>query len=122
MAFSVLSLIITPILLNAVVVLAYVGIIGFQFFWKTKHKTTRVLNKTTGRPVPFALIKVWLPGLNVIVRKSVADVSGKFYFLVPPGTYYLTIEEKLPDGTYHEILRTPPRVMKQGVIKEDFLV
>jgi hypothetical protein len=56
------------------------------------------------------------------VKKVVADEFGRFYFLVPPGTYYITIEEKQLDGTYKEVMRTLPRELKGGVVKEDFLV
>ena len=100
----------------------YLAIFSFQVFWRVSHKVTRILNKETGRPIPFALIKVWLPGLNTIVKKSVADQTGRFFFLIPPGTYYLTIEEKLPDGTYKEVLHTPDMELKGGVVKQDLLV
>ncbi len=121
-AFSAFSFVINPSVLNGFIILVYVGILGFQIFWRATHKITRVTNKTTGRAIPFALIRVWLPGLNVVVKKIVADESGKFYFLVPPGTYYITIDEKLPDGSYHEVLHTKDMVLSKGVVKEDFLV
>ncbi len=120
--FSTLALIVTPSIINTIVVFVYLAIIGFQIFWRVTHKVTRVLNKTTGFPIPFALIKVWLPGLNTVVKKTVADQSGQFYFLVPPGTYYITVEEKLPDATYHQVLRTADMELKKGVVKGDFLV
>ncbi len=116
LAFSALSLALTPSLLNAAIVVVYVGILAFQVFWRATHKITRVLNKLTGKPIPFALIKVWLPGLNTVVKKTVADATGRFYFLIPPGNYYVTIEEKLPDGTYHEVLRTKDLELKKGVV------
>ncbi len=122
MVFSMLSLVIAPTLLNILIMLSYLSIASFQIFWKATHTVTRVINKATGNAIPFALIKIWLPGLNMVVKKTVADETGRFYFLVPPGTYFITIEEKLPDGTYHEVLRTKERELKSGVVKEDFLV
>jgi hypothetical protein len=122
LGFSGLSLFMAPSIINGIVVLVYVGILGFQILWRATHKITRVMNKTTGRPYSFALIKVWLPGLNAIVKKTVSDENGHFYFLVPPGTYYITVEEKLPDGTYHEVLRTKDIELKKGVMKEDFVI
>jgi hypothetical protein len=65
---------------------------------------------------------VWLPGLNAIVKKTVSDEAGHFYFLVPPGKYYITIEEKIADGTYKEVLRTKEMELTKGVMKEDFLI
>ncbi len=120
--FSSLTLFLSPSALNVFVVVVYVGIIGFQIFWRATHKVTRVLNRITKKPIPFALIKVWLPGLNTVVKKTVTDETGKFYFLIPPGTYFITIEEKLPDGTYHEVLRTKDLALTKGVVSEDFLI
>ena len=78
-------------------------------------------SKTTGKALPFALIKIWLPGLNTVMKKTVADENGRFYFLVPPGTYFITVEEKQLDASYKEVLRTEPRELKGGVLKEDLL-
>lgn len=121
-AFSSLTLFLSPSIVNVFVVVVYAGIISFQIFWRVTHKVTRVLNRITKKPIPFALIKVWLPGLNTVVKKTVTDETGKFYFLIPPGTYFITIEEKLPDGTYHEVLRTKDLMLTKGVVKEDFLI
>ena len=78
-------------------------------------------SQLTGRPIPFALVKVWYPGINTIVRKTVADEHGRFYVLVPPGKYYMTVEAKQADGTYKEIKRTEPMELKKGVLDQDFL-
>lgn len=120
--FSVFSLIITFSILNLVVVSVYVIILAFQIFWRVSHKITRVIDKNTGKPIPFALIKVWLSGINTVVKKSVSDETGRFYFLVPPGKYFMTVEAKQLDGSYKEVLRTEERELKGGVVKEDFLV
>ncbi len=120
--FSAFTLFLSPTWLNGFIIFTYVAITAFQIFWRVTHKVTRVLDQASGRPIPFALIKVWLPGLGTVVKKTVADETGKFYLLVPPGTYYLTVEEKLPDGSYHQVLKTPDLELKKGVIKEDLLV
>ena len=120
--FSALSFVISPTPMSGFVVLVYVGIAGFQIFWKATHKITRVINKSTGKPIPFALIRVWLSGLNTIIKKTVADGTGRFYFLVPPGTYYITVDAKQVDGSYKEIFRTGEIELKRGVVTEDFLV
>lgn len=122
LVFSALSLAITPTLINALVVCVYSGILGFQIFWKVTHKVTRIVNKTTGMPIPFALVRVWLSGLNTVVKKTVADEFGRFYFLVSPGTYYITVEQKQPDGSYVEVSRTGNLDLKRGVVKGDLLV
>jgi hypothetical protein len=120
--FSLLSLILSYSLLNLVVVLIYGLIFTFQVFWRVAHRPTYIVNKATGKRLPFAIIKVWLPGLNTVVKKTVSDESGRYYFLVPPGKYYLTVEEKLPDASYKEIMRTEEMDLKGGVVKEDIFV
>ena len=122
MIFSIFSLFVSFSTLNVIVVIVYVSILGFQVVWRATHKITYIKNKSTGKPFPFALVKVWLPGLNTVMKKTVADEHGRFYFLVPPGNYFITVEEKLPDGTYKEVLRTEPRDLPGGVLKEDILV
>lgn len=122
LVFSTLSMIYAPTLINILVVCVYLGILGFQIFWKVTHKVTRIVNKTTGMPIPFALVRVWLSGLNTVVKKTVADEFGRFYFLVSPGTYYITVEQKQPDGSYVEVSRTGDLNLKRGVVKGDLLV
>jgi len=120
--FSVLSAVLLPNVWNLFTVIVYMAITLFQVSWKATHKITRVMSKETGEPLPFALIKVWIPGLNTVIKKSVTDERGRFYFLVSPGSYVVTIEEKLPDGTYREVLRTKEIEFKHGVVHGDLLV
>ena len=119
--FSLLSLILSYSVLNLAVVLVYAFIFVFQVFWTVAHKVTYVINSTTGKRIPFALVKVWLPGLNTVVKKTVSDETGRFYFLVPPGTYYVTVEEKQLDGSYKEVMRTKDTELKGGVVKSDLV-
>jgi hypothetical protein len=120
--FSLLSLVLAYSFLNLMVVIIYATIFVFQVFWRVAHKVTYIINKQTGKRLPFALIKVWLPGINTVVKKTVSDETGRYYFLVPPGKYFLTVEEKLPDGSYKEVMRTAEMDLKGGVVKEDLLV
>jgi hypothetical protein len=103
-------------------VLIYAFIFVFQIFWRVAHHPTYIVNKATGKHLPFAIIKVWLPGINTVVKKTVSDETGRYYFLVPPGKYFLTVEEKLLDGTYKEVMRTPEMDLKGGVVKQDLFI
>lgn len=73
-------------------------------------------------PIPFAIIKVFFAELNNQVKSVVADHLGRFYFLVGPGKYYVTIDEKLPDGSYKRIHETPHMFLEVGTLREDILV
>jgi hypothetical protein len=122
LVLSSVTLALSPSVLNAVVVAIYVSIILFQIFWRATHKITRVIDKKTGKPIAYALVKVWLAGVNTIVKKSVSDETGRFYFLVPPGKYYITVEQKMPDGNYQKVLETEEQQLKGGVLTSDILV
>lgn len=119
---SLMSYIVTPSAINLGILAIYAAIFAFQLFWKATHRVTRVLSKTTGRPIPFALVKVCLPGMNTVVKKAVADEFGRFFFLIPPGNYYITVEEKQLDGSYKKVLETKPMDLRSGVLKSDLLV
>ena len=121
-AFSILSFFLTPSPLNGVIVGIYGVVLLFQSIWRATHKVVRVMNKETRKPIPFALIKLWFPGLNTIAKKIVADEMGRFYALISPGRYTVTVEEKLPDGSYKEVLRSEGIELKRGVIMEDLLI
>jgi hypothetical protein len=119
---SLFTLILTPSLINAAIIGVYAAMLIFQIVWRATHHLTRVLSGRSHAPIPFAIIRVWAPGLDTVVKKVVADEHGRFYLLVSPGNYYVTVEEKLPDGTYHEVLRTKEMHLKKGVLDENLLV
>jgi chitodextrinase len=122
LGMSLLSYLMTPSMGNFAILSVYVAILAFQVFWRATHRITRVLNQKTGRPIPFALVKVCLPGMNTVVKKAVTDELGRFFFLVPPGNYYITVEEKQLDGSYKKVMETKPMELKGGVLKNDLLI
>jgi hypothetical protein len=116
--FSLFAAYLEPTTLNIVMSIVYGIIFVVQITWKRRHKIARVLSKE-GKPIPFALIKVFLAGTQTMVKKVVADELGRFYVLVPPGSYTITVEEKQPDATYRKVLETPSMELRKGVLKED---
>ena len=119
--FSIFAAYLEPTTLNIVMSIVYGGILAFQLVWKNRHKITQVRTKD-GKPFPFALIKLYLSGTTTMVKKVVADDHGRFYFLVPPGTYTLTVEEKQPDATYRKILETGALELRKGVLRDDLVL
>ena len=102
---------------------------GYLFLWLLRVLGIKpkpfghIINKTTGMPSPFAIIRIMVPGSNVQVAHKVADQYGKYYCLVPKGKYYITIEEKKPDGSYL-LTYTSPTIdtLNSGIIKKTFRV
>ena len=59
-----------------------------------------IIDKLTGIPLSFAIIRVMIPGSETVVTSKSADKYGKYYCLVPPGKYCLKVERKKADGSY----------------------
>jgi len=80
------------------------------------------VEKATGQPLSFAIIKVFQADIKKQLFQRVADKYGRYYLLVPKGNYYLVIEKKQPDGSYQPISTTPIIYAKQGIIKQRWVV
>jgi len=90
-----------------------------------KHKTSAhalTVKRLTGVPVPFAIIRAFIPEIDQEIKSVVADAFGRFFLLTPPGQYYITVEEKLPDETYQKIYQSPSIDLKNGVLTNNLIV
>ncbi len=118
---SLIAAIFTPTIINVLTVVIYVGLYIFQSVWHFTHKVVSV-TRADGQPIPFAIVTMVIPGLNQRVKSVVTDQFGRFYALVTPGEYYITIEEKQPDGSYNLVHRTAPMQLARGVLTDDIIV
>ncbi|MEK7136084.1 MAG: hypothetical protein AAB821_00620 [Patescibacteria group bacterium] len=119
---SVASLIITPSWLDIIVLLFYGLLFIFQKYWLARHKPVQIKSKTTGEPLPFAIVRFYLAGIDTEIKSVVADELGRFYVLLRPETYYYTIEEKEVSGTYHKVYTSEPVNLSRGVITADVIL
>lgn len=111
-----------PSFTNLSVLGIYVFLVFAQVFWVAKHRGVSLKNLKTNEPLSFAVVKIYLPGTEQLIKKVVADELGRFYVLVPPGEYYLTVEEKLADQSYNLIYKSEPMKLKDGVIAKDIVI
>jgi len=81
-----------------------------------------VMEKDTGFPLSFAVIKIFLPDIDKEILRRVASKTGKYFCLVPPGVYYVKVEKKNDDGSYSHVYTSSNINAKKGIIKEDFKV
>jgi len=116
---SGLTLLFNPSMLNVVLVLLYLAVYILNKVWRSKYKPHRLLKKETGEPLPFSIIRLFLPGVDQQVKNVVTDQFGNFYILVRPGNYYYTIEEKIADGSYQKIFQSEPIELKKGVFSSN---
>jgi hypothetical protein len=119
-AISAFKLVIAPSWLDLLIAAFYVGIILYQRLWSSRHKIISI--KRGEEPLSFAIVRLFLPGIDQAIKTVTADALGRVYALVRPGTYYATVEEKKPDGSYQKILQTEPMLLAKGVLDKDLLV
>ena len=100
----------------------YLAISVGSYLWHRRHRAVAVRSASTGLPLAFAIIKVFIPKIDQQVKSVVADELGRFFILTPPGEYYLTVEEKQADATYREVYHSPVLKLEQGILESDLIV
>jgi hypothetical protein len=119
---AVLAVIFAPYPLNFIIVGLYILILIVRKF-VTKPKTFgSILEKGTGFPLSFAIIRVFSVELQKEMLKRVADKYGRYFILIPNGKYYVKIEKKNEDATYTEIFTSDVINVQKGIIREKFKV
>lgn len=93
-----------------------------RYFRRRRGGRALAVKRPTGEPVPFAIVRAFIPDVNQEVKSIVADALGRFFLLTPPGRYYVTVEEKLPDETYKRVYQSPPIDLKNGILPGDLIV
>lgn len=121
-AFSLFALIVSPSWWNVLMFALYIGLYIFNYFWSRNRKPITVRSGVTGEPLPFAIIKLFVPDINQQIKNVVADKFGKVFILVRPGSYYYTVEEKKLDGSYGKIYQSPVISLPKGILTEDIIV
>ncbi len=121
LGFSVacITLIVSPAWFNVVVVAIYCSILGSTLYWRERHKVITVRNSQTGEPVPFAIIRFSIPGVTDTVAKVVSDELGRFYQLLRPGDYTISVEEPQEDGSYKKVFTSEVIHMPTGMLLND---
>ncbi len=101
---------------------AYLLLALFERVWGVRRHVRAITWGDTKLPIPFAIIRLSIPDLNQEVKHVVADGLGRFYLLVRPGIYSLSIEEKQPDSTYKKVYQSPPTNLPNGTWDSDITV
>ena len=122
LGFSLYSFFLYPSAWNALFITLYGVVWLLDRYWRVKRKPKVVRRRATLDPLPFALIKVWLPDGDQLIKSVAADRLGRFWLLVRPGLYRLTVEEKRPDGSYQKVWTSPVTDWPKGVLTEDVYV
>ena len=119
---TLFAVVVSPTLLNFIILSFYILLFIFQFAWKRRHKAIRVIDKETREVFPYAIVRVYTAELNQQVKAIVADEFGRFFVLVSPGRYYITVEAKEAGGGYKKIYTSSVMDLKRGVIRKNIIL
>lgn len=108
--------------INLSILCLYLVVFAVKKFYKYHHKVLRVVNIEGGDPLSFAVIRVFATGVDQMIKTVVADEFGRFYLLVRPGEYYLTVDAKKNDGSYCQVYRSEPKTLINGVLTKNLEV
>jgi hypothetical protein len=115
---SIIALLVAPYPYNTIIFLLYLAMTILRIFGVKPKYYGWVLDKTTGTPLAFSIIHFYSQDLERELTKKVCDSSGRYYALVPPGKYTLTIDRKNADGTYTSVFTSGVIEAKKGVVNE----
>jgi len=119
---ALIALIFAPAPYNFIIFGLYIITYIFNYVvFKTK-KTGTLIEKTTGVPLSFAIVKIFREGEDMPLAKKIADQFGHYYVLLPNGRYYLKVERKNDDETYTETLKTEVMDISGGIINVNFII
>lgn len=116
---AVFVTVIAPIPLNFVILGLYIFMFILSLTGWSGRKYGMVRDRS-GKPLAFAIIRVFNAELHREVAHKVTNANGRYYSIVPKGRYYLTIERKNADGTYEKVYTSPTLNVKHGIVKNDF--
>jgi len=81
-----------------------------------------VIEKETGLPLSFGVVKVSHPDTNILVRNSITDALGRYYCLVTKGVYNVGVMRREQDGNYSPMEFSKEVDAPNGIIREKFEV
>ena len=114
---SLVAFIVSPNIYNIVVFGIYIALLIGKEVGVSLSKLGTIVKKDTGQPLSGAIIRVFSATMGNEVIHKVTTETGKFYCLIPNGTYIVTIEEKHPDGTYTKVFTSTEFVVEKGTIR-----
>ncbi len=117
-ALTAFAFFVVPGLLNAGILFLYIVMFVLKETGLRPRPHGIVRDKKTGAPVPYAIVRVYVATLNKEIMRKVTDAEGRYFCLVTPGTYYMTVEKKNPDETYTLLYNTPTMTLKNGYISK----
>ncbi len=115
---SLIALFVAPQPYNIMIFGLYCLLLLVRIFGTGQRVYGSVIEKRTGLPLSFAIIRVFSIDLNRELFSRVTDKFGRYYCLVPKGKYTVSIERKNPDESYTPVYTSSTIDASKGVINE----
>ncbi len=119
---TVIALSVTPNTYNIIVFIFYVVMFLFKRTILKPRPFGNVKRSTTDDPLSFAIIRVFFAGSEREIIHKVTDKTGKYYCLIPNGSYYVKIENKNDDESYSLVYTSEVIDVDKGFINKKFRV
>lgn len=119
---SVVLLFIAPAPINFIILGIYGVVLILRAFGVRPKKPGYVVERESGFPLSFGLVKVFSADLDREVAHAVIGQTGKYYILVPNGEYYMQIMRKTGEDAYEKVLRTETVAVRGGYIGKVFRI
>lgn len=121
-AATAILLFFTPNVFNATVFGLYLVFALLHLLGLTSRAFGIVKDKATGLPLSFAIVTIFSEALEAKLAEKVTDKAGRYFCLVPPGKYYVSVQKKNDDGSYSLVYTSPVFHTKKGTIRGDLEV
>ncbi|MES2416528.1 MAG: 6-bladed beta-propeller [Patescibacteria group bacterium] len=120
-SISVIASYIAPAIINLAIIALYVVLFALRNTILKPTPQGSVTEKESGRPLSFAIIRVFSIATNTEIIHKVTDENGIYFCLIPNGKYLVQVEKKNSDGSYIKVAKEEVTV-SGGVMKFDFKV
>jgi hypothetical protein len=113
---SIINAYFNPTTYNFQILIAFALIYGLQKFVSLRHRPSTLTDEKAGEPLSFAIAHLYDAKSNVERKRVIADEVGRFFMLVSPGTYYLVVDIRQPDGWYHSVKQNGIIHLRHGIL------
>jgi len=120
LVITTISTINSPVIYNIIILAIYVVIIFLKRTILKPRAYGHIKEKSSRNPLSFAVVRIFFEGNDHEVIHKVADKTGKYYCLIPNGTYYARIDNKNMDESYSTVHVSEPIEVKKGYINKKF--
>lgn len=119
---SIIAVTVSPKLYNIIIFAVYIVMLLLRRTILKPKSFGSVKYKVNENPLSFAIMRIFFANTENEIMHKVTDKTGKYYCILPNGTYYTKIENKNLDESYSLVHTSEPIEVKKGYINKVFEV